>query len=171
MLSSEPYHPSADSSMANPPQVAQEQDEAGPVRVSPETLTVTQLQQQRQVLENEVSHLTDTVAKLKAAQQAYDMSSKVLADMTPDKEGREILVPLTNSVFIPGKVGDCKSVLLNIGTGYFIEKPVSGAKDHCESKSKMLSENITNFSKILNEKRNYLEICLYYLKQKIETQK
>lgn len=132
-------------------------------------LSVPQLQQHKQMLEQELAYLTDTVAKLKAAQQAYDMSGKVLSDLTPDKEGNDILVPLTNSVFVRGKVEDCRSVLVNIGTGYFVERPVEGARKHCEERSKVLTGNITQFAKILGEKRNNLEMCMLILQKKLET--
>ena len=131
-------------------------------------LSIPQLQQYKQSLEQELSYMTDTVGKLKVAQQAYDMSGKVLADLTPEKEGRDILVPLTNSVYVQGKVGDCKSVLVNIGTGYFVERPVVGAKNHCDERSRVLAGNITQFAKILGEKRNNLEMCMLILQKKLQ---
>jgi prefoldin alpha subunit len=131
-------------------------------------LTVPQLQQHKQQLEQELVYLTDTVAKLKAAQQAYDMSGKVLAELTLDKQGKEMLVPLTNSVFVRGHVDDCKSVLVNIGTGYYVERPVAGAKSHCEERSKTLASNVGLFAKILGEKRNNLEMCMMILQKKLE---
>ena len=136
--------------------------------VSLADLSVAQLQQVKQSLEQELSYMTDTVAKLKAAQQAYDMSSKVLSELTSEREGKEILVPLTNSVFVPGKVGDCKSVLVNIGTGYFVERPVNGAKSHCDERSELLAGNISKFAKTLGEKRNNLEMCMMILQKKLE---
>lgn len=136
--------------------------------VSAADLSVHQLQQYKQSLEQELGYMTDTVAKLKATQQAYDMSGKVLNELTPEKAGKEILVPLTNSVFVQGTVGDCKSVLVNIGTGYFVERPVQGAKAHCEERSRVLAGNITQFAAILGEKRNNLEMCMAILQKKLE---
>lgn len=136
--------------------------------ISAADLSVPQLQQYKQSLEQELGYMTDTVAKLKAAQQAYDMSGKVLSELTPEKEGKQILVPLTNSVYVQGVVGDCKSVLVNIGTGYFVERPVSGAKAHCDERSRVLAGNITQFATILGEKRNNLEMCMSILQKKLE---
>jgi len=138
--------------------------------VSAAELTIPQLQQHKQMLEQELSYLTDTVAKLKAAQQAYDMSSKVLGELGPSKESSEVLIPLTNSVFVRGNLGDCKNVLVNIGTGYFVERPVSGAKNHCDERSRVLTGNVTQFAKILAEKRQNLEMCMLILQQKLSQQ-
>jgi prefoldin alpha subunit len=138
--------------------------------VSLTDLTIPQLQQFKQSLEQELSYMTDTVAKLKVAQQAYDMSANVLSELSPAREGKEMLVPLTNSVFVPGNVSDCKSVLVNIGTGYFVERPVAGAKSHCDERSQVLAGNISKFAKALGEKRNQLEMCMIILQKKLEVE-
>lgn len=35
--------------------------------------------------------------------------------------GKKILVPLTASLYVPGKLDDAEKVLVDVGTGYFIE--------------------------------------------------
>jgi prefoldin alpha subunit len=144
--------------------------EAQATTLSAEQLTIPQLQQQKQILEQEVSHLTDTVAKLKAAQQAYDMSSKSLGTFTPDNEDREILLPLCNSVYVPGRAKDVKRVLLNVGTGYFAEMSTDAAKNHCLTKGGMLSANVNKFAKMLAQKRSHLETCMKILQLKLAQQ-
>jgi len=144
--------------------------EAQKTQMSVDQLTIPQLQQQKQMLEQEVSHLTDTVAKLKAAQQAFEMSTKALATFTPDNEGREILLPLSNSVFVPGKAKDVKRVLLNVGTGYFAEMSTEAARSHCVNKGSMLSGNVTKFAKMLSQKRSHLETCMKILQLKVNQQ-
>lgn len=129
-------------------------------------LSITQLQQHKQSLEQEVSYMTDTVAKLKAAQQAYDMSGKVLSTLG-EKKNAQVLVPLTNSVYVAGQLGECDSVLVNIGTGYFVNKPVLGAQTHCEEKSKLLNSNLVKMARILSEKRNNLEMCMMLIQKKM----
>lgn len=141
-----------------------------PGGVSAADLTVPQLQQHKQMLEQELSYLTDTVAKLKAAQQAYDMSSGVLGQIDPGKSNSEVLIPLTNSVFVRGNLGDCEKVMVNIGTGYFVERPIAGAKGHCDERSKVLTGNVGQFAKILAEKRQNLEMCMVILQQKLKQQ-
>ena len=39
--------------------------------------------------------------------------------------GKELLVPLTSSMYVPGKLHDVEHVLIDVGTGYYVEK-VSG---------------------------------------------
>lgn len=37
-------------------------------------------------------------------------------------EGKSALVPLTSSVYVDAKLENCDRVLVDIGTGYFIEQ-------------------------------------------------
>lgn len=37
-----------------------------------------------------------------------------------------MLVPLTSSLYVPGKLGDTSHVIVDVGTGYYVKK-VSGA--------------------------------------------
>ena len=144
--------------------------EAQAQRMQAEQLSIPQLQQQKEILEQEVSYLTDTVARLKAAQQAYDMSAKSLAGYGPESEDKEIMIPLANSVYIPGRAKNVDRVLLNIGTGYYIDLRTDVAKNHCVEKAGMLTNNITRFAKNLAEKRSHLETCMQLLAYKLQLQ-
>lgn len=33
-----------------------------------------------------------------------------------------MLVPLTSSLYVPGKIVDCDKVMVDVGTGYYVEK-------------------------------------------------
>ena len=36
--------------------------------------------------------------------------------------GKTILVPLTNSLYVPGKLSDPDHVIVDVGTGYYVQK-------------------------------------------------
>lgn len=46
------------------------------------------------------------------------MLTKVLID----RVGKTILVPLTNSLYVPGKLSDADNVIVDVGTGYYVKK-------------------------------------------------
>lgn len=46
--------------------------------------------------------------------------------------GTEILVPLTQSMYVPGRIADAGKVLIDIGTGYFVEKSIPKAKEYLD---------------------------------------
>ena len=57
--------------------------------------------------------------------------------------GREIMVPMTSSLYAPGVMEDSSNVLVEVGAGYFIEKNTADASAYCERKIKGLTENST----------------------------
>lgn len=36
--------------------------------------------------------------------------------------GKQVLVPLTSSLYVPGKLSDVEHVVVDVGTGYYIKK-------------------------------------------------
>lgn len=42
--------------------------------------------------------------------------------LTPDTLDREVLVPLTSSLYVPGKLGDTSHLIVDLGTGYYVKK-------------------------------------------------
>ena len=59
-----------------------------------------------------------------------------------------MLVPLTKSLYSPGKLGATDSVLVDVGTGYFIEYSPSGGVDYCKRKLLMLRENLDKLGEV-----------------------
>jgi prefoldin alpha subunit len=55
---------------------------------------------------------------------AVKKSMKVVAQSTSKliRQGRSILVPLTSSLYVPGTLKNAGKVLVDVGTGYYIEK-------------------------------------------------
>jgi prefoldin subunit 5 len=111
----------------------------GLASVNLESLDVQQLSQVKKQLDTELEHLAASAGQLRAAQAKFrdclqytrnnSLSSQgtgfLLEWMTiADNELGEktILVPLTNSLYVRGQlVGDDK-VIIDVGTGFFIEK-------------------------------------------------
>ena len=58
------------------------------------------------------------------------LSPRLTASRTP---GKPMLVPLTQSLYAPGKLGDTGKVLIDIGTGYFVEARARGLCARCAS--------------------------------------
>jgi prefoldin alpha subunit len=83
-------------------------------------LPIPQLQAIRQQLEEEIQVLTDSFAKLRSAHVKFGDC----IDSVDKLKGTEksILVPLTNSLYVPGTLSSGNKVLVDIGTGYYMEK-------------------------------------------------
>ncbi|KAG5460548.1 MAG: Prefoldin subunit-domain-containing protein [Olpidium bornovanus] len=69
---------------------------------------------------------------------------------------REILVPLTSSLYVPGKVGDVEKVIVDIGTGYYVEKPISDAVKFYGEKVSFVNERLEELQKQIQSRQNNL---------------
>merc|ERR1719476_495952 len=84
-----------------------------------------------------------------------------------DNKGKDMMVPLTSSLYIDGKMSNTKTVVVDVGTGYFIEMSVERAKNFCGRRTKMLSDNAARVEKMLKEKRKNFEAVHATMQQKL----
>ncbi|KAJ1675197.1 subunit of tubulin prefoldin, partial [Spiromyces aspiralis] len=90
--------------------------------VNLDSFSLQQLSQIREQLEQEISQLTSGFTQLKQAQASFRDCKMSLDALKPENKDKPILVPLTESLYVPGTLDDIKSVLVDVGTGYYIEK-------------------------------------------------
>ncbi len=57
-----------------------------------------------------------------------------------EREGHEVLVPLTGSMYVPGVIKQTEKVLVDVGTGYYVEKDIPAARDYFNRK--VLKQNL-----------------------------
>lgn len=72
--------------------------------------------------------------------------------------GQEILVPLTSSLYVPGRLGSRAEVLVDVGTGFFVGKSVEKATAIMSSKAEMVRKEADKLGKVISVKQSNLEI-------------
>ncbi|XP_041320212.1 prefoldin subunit 5, partial [Pyrgilauda ruficollis] len=70
----------------------------------------------------EVEFLSSSLAQLKVVQTKFVEAKECLNVLHKGNEGKDLLVPLTSSMYVPGKLQDVRTVLVDVGTGYYVEK-------------------------------------------------
>ncbi|XP_030921540.1 prefoldin subunit 5, partial [Geospiza fortis] len=86
----------------------------------------------------EVEFLSSSLAQLKVVQTKFVEAKECLNVLHKGNEGKDLLVPLTSSMYVPGKLQDTRTVLVDVGTGYYVEKvgrgrlgtPISTSPSH-----------------------------------------
>jgi len=101
-------------------------------------VTPQQLQQLAKSIENEIDVLTASYSQLVSAVNKFHDSKLVLNYVKERSHGKEIMVPLTSSLYVPGVMEDNNKVMLEVGAGYFLEENIDKAREYCERKSKTL---------------------------------
>lgn len=76
-------------------------------------------------------------------------------------------MPLTSSLYVPGKLANTEHVIVDVGTGYFVEKSVDNAQKFYAEKVEELGKNIKDLETIVNGKANNLRIVEEVLRQKM----
>lgn len=97
--------------------------------ISAEDLTLDQLANLKQQHEDEIKELSSQLDQLFGAKNRYINARNVLDEMNKTTDGSTLLVPLTSSLYAPGKIKDPNKVIVELGTGYFVEKTIPDAKD------------------------------------------
>lgn len=115
-----------------------------------------QLQELAKAIEEEVRQLSLHYSQLVGAVRKFKESQGVLAYMEERAHAKEVMVPLTSSLYVPGRMDDNKNVLIEAGAGYFIEKDTRQASEYCERKSKALVESYNKVAELIQHKKMQL---------------
>ena len=78
--------------------------------------------------------------------------------MLKEFKDKEILVPMTSSLYIPGKCADVKKITIEIGANFFVETTIEKAEKFCDRKIESLNKNMDEIDKIIQEKNDQLNV-------------
>jgi prefoldin alpha subunit len=122
-----------------------------------ENLTLEQLGYIGKQIEGEISSYSSYLTSLKVAYNKFVDNKEYVSDLINCKE-KEILVPITSSLYVPGKASDISNVMVEIGTNYFVEFGIEKAQKFCERKMTLIRENMEKIEGIIKTKTNHLNI-------------
>ncbi|XP_053528247.1 prefoldin subunit 5-like [Artibeus jamaicensis] len=131
-------------------------------------LNLLQLEMLKNQLDQEVEFLSTPIAQLKAVQTKYVEAKDCLKVLNRNNEGKELLVPLTSSVSGPRKLHAAEHVLIDVGTGYHIEKTAEEAKDFFKREIDFLTRQMEKIQPALQEKHAMKLAVMEMMNQKIQ---
>ncbi|TEY43122.1 hypothetical protein BOTCAL_0379g00040 [Botryotinia calthae] len=132
------------------------------------SLTTAQLTQVKKQLDDELEHLTSSFQQLRAAQNKLrECLRSISTGVGKTVEGKPILVPLTTSLYVPGELADTENVIVDIGTGFYVEKNTKDAIKFYEAKVEEIGTNLKDLEIIVNNKSNSLRVVEDVLRQKV----
>lgn len=127
----------ADLDLAQLADVKRQLDQASAIRISRSFISITYCD-----CTQELEHLTSSFAQLKQAQAKFNACAENVTQVAPPNAStflaslvravhhsryspctdNTILVPLTTSLYVPGNLSDPEHVIVDVGTGYFVQK-------------------------------------------------
>lgn len=84
--------------------------------------------------------------------------------------GNEVLVPLTGSMYVTGKLVDTNNVLVDIGTGYYAAKSMDDAKEYFIRRMDYVTEQMEKIQQIGMEKSKMRDATMEIMEKKIQSQ-
>ncbi|KAJ3384270.1 subunit of tubulin prefoldin [Lobulomyces angularis] len=132
------------------------------------TLPLFQLQSVKQSLEDEIKLLSGSFGTLKTAQAKFNTSFDSLSTINKENTKKQALIPLTGSLYVKGKLDNIETVIVDIGTGYYVEKSIKDAKEFYKGKVEYLSKNIEQLQETLIGKQKQYQILMDVMQQKVE---
>ena len=137
-----------------------------PVKEVPiEKLSVEQLNYVGQQIEKEIKNYSQYYSSLRSVSNKY-LDNKEYIKQLKEYKDKEILVPMTSSLYIPGKSTDVKKLMIEIGTNFFVETTIEKADKFCDRRIENLKKNMTEIDKIIQDKNDQLNVVNQNLIQK-----
>ncbi|KAK2002874.1 prefoldin [Colletotrichum falcatum] len=131
-------------------------------------LDVQQLSQVKKQLEEELEHLTSSFAQLHSAQAKFRECLRCVKSRPGSDIGEQsVLVPLTNSLYVRGELSDPKHVIVDIGTGFYVEKDTESAERFYEAKVRQLLNSVQDLELIIQRKTSNVRSVEDILRQKV----
>ncbi|XP_008318238.1 prefoldin subunit 5 [Cynoglossus semilaevis] len=131
-------------------------------------LSLPQLEGLKTQLDQEVEFLTSSIGQLKVAQTKFVDAKDSLSVLNVKNKGKEVLVPLTSSMYVPGTLNDVEHVLVDVGTGYYVEKKVKDSEAFFKRKIDFLTKQIEKIQPALQEKHAMKQAVIEVMNMKIQ---
>ncbi|CAD5114734.1 DgyrCDS3775 [Dimorphilus gyrociliatus] len=130
-------------------------------------LNIQQVESILQSLNNEVDFFTSSMVKLKEAYDKLNSSLGNVERLKTMKGGMEMLVPVTSAMYVDGEIADTKKVIVELGTGYFVEKSIPEAEKFFKRKLDFLKKEIEKIDVVRNQKLEQKQITTNVFKKKL----
>uniref|UniRef100_A0A7S2RIW7 Prefoldin subunit 5 n=1 Tax=Eucampia antarctica TaxID=49252 RepID=A0A7S2RIW7_9STRA len=126
--------------------------------VNLDSMTLEQLNQIKQSEESRLQAITNHYATLRASAARFGAAKEALTSVvSPAHDGKDIMIPLTESLYAPGKIKDPNRVMVELGTGFYAEKCAKDAISFLDRKSKLVDMNSDNIMKAITVTRGNVE--------------
>uniref|UniRef100_A0A8C9DRM5 Prefoldin subunit 5 n=1 Tax=Prolemur simus TaxID=1328070 RepID=A0A8C9DRM5_PROSS len=129
-------------------------------------LNLPQLEMLKNQLDQEVEFLSTSIAQLKVVQTKYVEAKDCLNVLNKSNEVFPLI--LASQMYVPGKLHDVEHVLIDVGTGYYVEKTAEDAKDFFKRKIDFLTKQMEKIQPALQEKHAMKQAVMEMMSQKIQ---
>ncbi|QLQ81787.1 hypothetical protein HG537_0G00410 [Torulaspora globosa] len=115
-----------------------------------------QLSAVKQQFDQELQHFTQSLQALNMARSKFTECIQDIKSLSsPENTQQKLLVPASASLYLPGTVADNNKFMVDIGTGYYVDKTAEEAIVFYEKKVTKLNKEALQIQNIIKEKSQY----------------
>ncbi|KAJ8658567.1 prefoldin, alpha subunit [Lichtheimia ornata] len=122
-------------------------------------LDLPSLQQVKTQLEEELSHLTQSYGKLRGAQARFSDCADSVESLKSEKADDKTIL-----------LSDVEKVIVDVGTGYYVEKSLDGATSFYKTKEEYVKQNLEKLQETINGKQSSLRAIVNVMQDKVQQQ-
>ena len=111
--------------------------------------------------------LQGAIQQLQISRNKLNTSKASLERLKATPEGTPMLVPITSSFYVPGETTDLDTVLVDVGTGYFVEKSLPEALAFLDRKMALIESQAQNVQYAAQHKQQNLSQTVDVMNQKV----
>ncbi len=120
-----------------------------------EKLSIDQLNYVGRQIEQEISNYSSSYSSLRIAYNKFLDNKEYINDLKTYQD-KEILVPMTSSLYVPGKCSDVKKVTVEIGANFYVETTIEKAEKFCDRKLEFIKKNMDNIDELIKNKNEQM---------------
>jgi len=126
-------------------------NEDGDVNI--EKCSPQELVQLSKALDSDIQELSASYGQLLKAQQKFGDSKYTVDGIKERAQNEGVMVPLTSSLYVQGKLEENDKFLVEVGAGYFVEMQGDKAKNYCDRKMNLLKESAQKVAEVVAIKK------------------
>ena len=111
--------------------------------------------------------LQAAMSQLKSSSEKLVNSKLALASLQRAAEGTRMLVSITSSLYVPGETTQLSNVLIDVGTGYYIEKSGPEAQAFLDRKIHLITGQAYKVAQAMQIKQESLQGTVRAMNSKI----
>lgn len=129
-------------------------------------LNLEQLQVVKQQFDQELQHFQQSLQALVIAKNKFNECINDIQSISKSaSKGQQILIPATTSLYIPGIMKDNDKFMVDVGTGYYVEKNAKDSVEFYQKKIDKLNQESQQIQKIIQEKSKTSLSVEQYMRQ------
>ena len=131
-----------------------------------EHLSLEDLNNIKKGLNEDLESLGRAYDSLRHARQRFNDSKVYLESLKVAPEGQEAFVPMSTSLYVTGNLVNRTRVLVDVGTGYFIEQSVDRAQQFFQKRMAQMTEQLDSLQGVINQKNKMADDVIKVMQAK-----